>query len=357
MLRVVSLAAFACLTVGLAFPSTLDATKEPYLSVRTGLKCSACHVNRTGGGARNDFGIAFAQTQLPARNQGYEFRNRLLNDWLSVGADVRILASGTVTDATPRTSIDTDKANVMLEARLIRRVLALYIDETVGPGRASARELFALVEDLPLNGYAKAGKFLLPYGLRVVDDQEFIRDLTGFSYRTPDQGVEVGIEPGPLSVVIAVTNGAQGASENDDAKQITGSAAWITRRFRIGASASHDNGAADRQNVVGGFAGFNVGSLAVLGEADWILGQDRDQFLAYGEGNVLLRRGFNAKVTYGYHDRNVDVPEDQRIRMRFGLEAFPIPFLQLSGFYTLLDDIPQASGQQDKVSVELHLYF
>jgi hypothetical protein len=172
MLRVVSLIALACLTADLVFPGTLAAAREPYLAVRTGLKCSACHVNRTGGGARNDFGIAFAQTQLPARNQGYEFRNRLLNDWLSVGADVRVLASGTVTEATPRTSIDTDKANIMLEARVIRRVLALYIDETVGPGRASARELFALVEDLPLNGYAKAGKFLLPARLRdIVQDR------------------------------------------------------------------------------------------------------------------------------------------------------------------------------------------
>jgi hypothetical protein len=357
MLRVVSLAALVCVNVGPAFAGALAATEEPYLSVRTGLKCSVCHVNRSGGGARNDFGIAYAQTQLPARNQGFDFRNRRLNDWLSVGADVRILASGTVSDATPRTSIDTDKANVMLEARVIPRVLALYIDETVGPGRASARELFALVEDLPLNGYAKVGKFLLPYGLRLVDDQEFIRDRTGFSYRTPDQGVEVGIEPGPVSLFVAVTNGAQGASENDDDKQVTGSAAWITRRFRIGASASHDGGATDRQNVVGGFAGFNVGALVVLGEADWILGQDKDQFVAYGEGNVLLRRGINAKVTYGYHDRDADVPEDQRVRMRLGLEAFPIPFLQLSGFYTVLDDIPQASGQQDKVGIELHLYF
>lgn len=346
-------------------PSDLDGVvelhREPYLAVLTGLKCMNCHVNRTGGGARNLFGTVFQQTQLPARTEGFEFRNRAITEWLNIASDVRVNSSVFITDATPRTSVEMERANVMLEARLLRS-LALYVDETVGPSRAVARELFGIVENLPANGYAKFGKFLLPYGLRLADDREFIRDRTEFSFLTPDQGIEVGIEPGPFSVFVAVTNGSNGATEGDDDKQITGSAAWISRRFRIGGSASRRGFAGGTRKVYGGFAGFNVGRLAVLGEVDGITqpgptGADQTQLVAYGEGNFKIQQGVHAKVTYGFQDRNTDVPEDQRIRMRLGLEVFPIPFLQTSAFYTIVDDIPQATGQQDRINIELHFFF
>lgn len=67
---------------------------EPWLAIPTGLKCSACHVNRTGGGARSTFGSVYAQTWLPW-SPG-EVRSRAINDFLSVGWDFRLKASGTL---------------------------------------------------------------------------------------------------------------------------------------------------------------------------------------------------------------------------------------------------------------------
>ena len=148
-------------------------TPEPYLAIRTGLKCSACHVNRTGGGGRSAFGAIFAQTQLPAKTGAV--KNRALNDFLSLGWDIRALASGTLANTMPRTDIEVSEANAYVEARMIQNVLDVYVDETLGPGAAGTREVFALVDALPLNGYVKAGKFMLPYGLRLQDDYEFIR--------------------------------------------------------------------------------------------------------------------------------------------------------------------------------------
>ncbi len=332
---------------------------EPYLAVRTGLKCAQCHVNRTGGGGRNDFGSAWAQTQLPMRPAAV--RRRALNDWVSLGLDLRALVSGSLTESTPRTAVEMSEAQIQLEARLIPNLLALYVDQTLGPDRAVAREVFGLVERLPLNGYAKAGKFLLPYGWRLWDDEAVIRAETGFTYQTPDLGLEVGIEPGPLSWSLAVSNGSVGAAEGDDQKMITSSAVVTLPRFRVGASASRNGAPGSHRDVVGGFGGFRLGPLAVLGEADWILESfdaqaDRDQFVAFVEGDWLVRRGLNAKLSYGYHDPNLDIVEDQRVRVRAGLEVFPISFLQLSAFFIRLDNAGDATDQ-DRATFEVHLHF
>ena len=42
--------------------------------------------------------------------------------------------------------------------------------------------------------------------------------------------------------------------------------------------------------------------------------------------------------------------------MRFGIEVFPVPSLQLAAFYELIDDIPQVTGT-DRVILEAHIHF
>ena len=49
------------------------------------------------------------------------------------------------------------------------------------------------------NTYIKAGKFFLPYGWRLQDDEAFIRETTGFNFNNSDIGVEVGFEPDSFS--------------------------------------------------------------------------------------------------------------------------------------------------------------
>ncbi len=337
--------------------------EEPYLALRTGLKCSQCHVNRTGGGGRNDFGNAWSQTELPFRT--LNAKGRGLNDWVSLGFDLRVFAAAAVSETTPRTEAGVSEAQLYLQAKLIPNVVSFYVDQTLGPGGASTREVFGLFESLPLDGYIKAGKFVLPFGWRLWDDAAFIRSQTGFTFKTPDQGIELGAEPGPLSIMVSLTNGNTAPVENDDQKQLTSSAAFVHRHFRLGASASHNSNSASKRNVFGGWGGVGFGSLAVLGEVDYVAesasdasaGDLADQLVAYVEGNYLFLKGLNAKLAYGYHDPNLDVDEDQRIRVRVGLEAFPVSFVQLSAFYTFLEDVPQVETDVDVISVELHLYF
>jgi hypothetical protein len=347
------------LMLPIAGPSSVLA-REPYLSIRTGLRCSQCHVNRTGGGGRNDFGSFYAQTRLPMGSTA--FRERSLSRVLAVGVDLRTVASYMVNAATPRSSVSLLEANLQVEFRLIPDKLAVYVDETLGPAGAYTREGFALLHRLPLDGHLKVGQFFLPFGWRLVDDAEFIRQRTGFTYATPDQGVEVGIEPGPLSLFVAVSNGTQGAPETNTGKQVTGTAALSWRPLRIGTSASRNDGSAGRRDVIGGFGGVTAGRLTVLGELDFIRDQPAtgpvvEQTVVYLEGNLLVRRGVNLKGTFGFLDPDRSIGENARNRARFGIEMFPRSFLQLSAFYVLLQDIPQATTDRDRLVIELHAFF
>lgn len=350
-----------------ADPGTSAAATEPYIAIRTGLACSQCHTNRTGGGKRNDFGVLYSQTRLPMRvvpglgGEGSLVATEVAQ-FLALGSDVRVRSSRRFTGTDPRNPIEIGEANLYVEARVLPDRLSVYADEIVGPGSARSRELFLLLGRLPAQGYLKVGRFFLPYGLRLLDDGEHIRQRTGFNFANSDEGIELGLEPGPLSLAVAVTNGTQGAAETNSEKQISGLAALVLSPLRVGASASRNDGPAGRRDVVGAFGGFRLGRFAVLGEFDFIFddppdGRRGDEFAAFLEGDLLLARGWNVKVTYGFLDPDRDIGENARTRLRFGVEPFITQFLQASIFYTLLDDIPQSRADRDELSLELHGFF
>jgi hypothetical protein len=346
-----------------------QAAAEPFLALRSGLKCSACHVNRTGGGGRNGFGSIWSQTELPMRT--FDVRNRNLASWVAIGLDFRGAFDAALTSGVePRTAFAVKESQVQLEARLIDDILTFYLDQTVEPDQAKAREVFGMAAWRPLNGYAKVGKFLLPYGWRLWDDQEFIRSATNFTYATADVGVEVGIEPGPLSWAVSVTNGSFGGTESNGPKLVATNAVLTFRRWRIGASAARNAQSGTRRETVGAYAGFSVGPLVFLGETDFVFdsfddttSSDRDQVVAFVEGDWLITRGLNLKVTYGFQNPSASIRSgvggaqgDNRGRSRIGLEAFPVPFVQLSGFWIRWNEADE-SDDLDLITLEAHVYF
>ncbi len=342
------------------------AADEPYLAVRTGFKCSQCHTNRTGGGKRNGFGNVYAQTRLPITLMGTggegPFLDTQISRFFSLGADVRVGTSREFTGDSPKNPITLDEGTLYIEARVVPDILTIYADQLIAPGNTRNRELFVLVGSLPWQSYVKVGRFFLPYGLRLLDDREFIRQRTGFNYSNSDLGLELGLEPGPLSMSVAVANGTQGAEENNSDKLVSGLASLVFSWFRVGASASRNDAETGRQDVVGAFGGLSVGRFDFLGELDYIYdtpngGSSVDQFAAFVEGNLLATQGLNLKVTYGFLDPDRSVGENAQVRWRFGAESFITQFLQVSLFYSLLQDIPQAQTDRDFVTLQVHGFF
>src|SRR5262245_50506668 len=286
------------------YPVVLSA--EPYLAIREGLKCSACHVNRTGGGKRTQMGTGYGTQALPWKKIDLNEKKiphywSVLNDLLSVGGDFRFLNQTTFIEDNTANTFQTDKGNLYLLVKALPDILSLYVDETVAPGGAQSREIFGMLEAMPAHGWIKAGRFILPYGIRLEDDRAFIREVTGFNFNNPDAGVEVGFEPDHFSIVTSVTNGTAGANDNNASKQFVGSFSYVADSFRAGVSGSYNPSDAGDRTSGALWGGFRFHSAVLLGEVDLVKDEipdanDREQFVAHAEIDYLITEGWNVKA-------------------------------------------------------------
>jgi hypothetical protein len=357
----------ATATAIVSIVSAAPALAEPAFAVRTGYRCSQCHLNRTGGGLRTPFGSLYTQTTLPMSLLKWRESNNLLpanpEARFAIGADLRLQYLAVSSDDTEDvSSFEIPEANAYVEFRLLPGRLSAYLDETLGPGGASTRELFGLFSFRKWNGYVKFGKFLPPYGWRLPDDSAFIRQFTGFAYSAPDTGVEVGFEPGKWSLHLSVINGAAGGSDNDDEKKLTllGIKRW--RRARLGVSAANDISGSTTTSHAGILGGLNLGRLSLLAEGDWVetsAEPDTEQRLVgFFEADLLIARGINLKYAHDWLDPDRDVGTDEQTRDSLGIEFIPYPFVQVRWFVRVNDGPPQVQGSEDKqVDFEVHLFF
>src|SRR5258708_12362012 len=96
--------------------------------------------------------------------------------------------------------------------------------------------------------YIKAGRMFVPFGLRIEDDSAFIRQVTGASFNSSDDGVEGGLELGPWSAQVSVTNGAGGGTETNRGKQISSLLVYVHPHGRAGLTArTNFHGPPDRR--------------------------------------------------------------------------------------------------------------
>ena len=344
---------------------------EPHIATRTGFQCSACHVNHTGGGKRTEFGARYGLFNLPGYPvpvpEGEQLFDGTVSSRFSVGVDFRGVNASRFTSPETTNRFATQEMNVYGDLELIRERVRLYADVRLAPGGAQAREIVALVENLPGHLYVKAGRFFAPFGWRVLDDGAFIRARTGFNFQSPDDGVEVGWQPGRFFGSLAVTNGNGGAADDNTNKRVSALASWARPRFRIGGSF-----AANRQGDVGTrLAGLMGGvklhdRVVALGEIDF--GRDDDdaagmttrKLLGFSELDLLLPRGWNLKTAFDYEDPDRSESGDEVNRVTVAAEWFATQYLQFRALWRRTDRPPEVRGvffEDDRELVlEAHLF-
>ncbi len=352
---------------------------EPYLAVRTGYKCMVCHVNPTGGGKRTEFGSIYSQTAMaaerldlrtgqavPAGGSEPESWTGRLNDHFAVGADLRANATAKFTPHTtpPQAyAFDPIRAQTYLEVKPIADRLTIYLDEHVSPGAATNRETYAMLWFANKTAYVKAGRMFVPFGLRIEDDSAFIRQATGTSFNSSDDGVEGGLELGPWSANVSVTNGQGGGPEISRGKLISSLFSYVQPVWRVGVSASTNfNGAADRrmQSI---FAGLRTGRVSWLASGiysieDGTTSGRLKQWATLAEGNYEAAKGHNLKLTYEYYDPNADLKENQRERYSAVWEYVPFQFTQFRLGARKSNGIPQNNAQNaTELFLQWHAFF
>jgi hypothetical protein len=386
----------------------VPAAAEPYIAVREGLRCSACHVNMTGGGKRTDLVATHARDILHypkffgAFSNPPEYFTGEINKYVAIGADLRASNTAVFQDGKPdpdgvfrgrvrndqvfRGRLEKDRFDVTegvayLDVRLIPEYLTFYVDQRFQP-TTDNREAFGLLRGvLPWNGYLKAGRIFLPYGLQLQDDTAFIRGgsngsvSTGFSFNEQQAAFEIGLEPGPFTLIVAASDGS---SSDRDLQVTTTESMWLTdlpvvRTLLLGSSFSRagppaaGNKGSNETIVFGFFAGSNVERFTYLGEVDFRSDRSPDtnnhtvgRFIAYGEGDYLLFDWLNLKVAVDYSDNDGNVRDvnDDENRVSIGLEPFLNRFLQPRLFYRVSNGVrKEPTHNQNIILAEIHAFF
>lgn len=378
-----------CTAAALVMPALLLA--EPHFAYKEGYKCSTCHVNQTGGGKRTAFGLLYTQTELQpvwprgtAKSEGFSAQ---LGSSISMGADFMAVhktsfevdehaspaGAGQATfSQDAQNSFDINSGQLYFEATLAPEILSLYFDEIITPTGAQSREALVIWKQLPLSGYLKAGRLLLPFGIRVWDDEAFTRQVTGFNYDNQDLGVEMGLEPGNASVSVAITNGTQGTRDANQAKGISAIGSIFLGRVVLGGSWALNDAQGVKRLALGPFASAHFGPLTVMGEADWLRDKgttEQQQLVAYGSVDYWVRPGVNLRLRGDFHDpyyryrapgaaKSEKLAEDERSRISLGADALLTPFMSASAHYHFQKSIPQdLRGNTDSLILALHAFF
>jgi hypothetical protein len=358
-----SLRLLSVLLAGCALSQIANA--EPYFAVQTGLKCSACHVNPTGGGMRNAFGAVWGQMSLPARTiapEGGPWTGEI-SRYFALGANLRADATVNDTPDTPsRSTFNVSSLRLYAELRAIPERLSIYLDERMAPGNANNAETYVKLWSKDHRFFLKAGQMYLPYGIRLQDDGAFIREQSGISFQTPDRGVEVGFDGTHWTTQLAVSNGTAGAAEVDNGKQWSLRSEYVQSRWRAGASFNLNQFAVGSRRMHNVFGGVRTGPVSWLAEADYLVDRSispqREQVAALLEANWLLRKGHNLKLTAESFDPNRDAPDDSQTRLSVVYEYTPLPFVQLRAGLRNHDDSRGIDFlNQRQLFLQLHGYF
>ena len=352
----------------------------PLYAARNGLACGTCHFDPNGGGPRNEFGFTFAKnrhSQEPEAEGAWKdlnLTNRVgesMPVYFGVNQRFMTLTNTTVkSDSIDRLGFFNMESAIHIAFQPHPRLTLVYTDDWFASAVNAAaqaprqREAYGMIGGLPVEGYLRAGRFRVPFGLRMDDHTVATRagflDFVGGTFlpydpRLPDMGLEVGAERAGIFGRASYTNGrANVIGQNPYAEAKTLKLGYRTPRFETAASLYDDYAkqrpatalpANERQTRWGLYGITHWREFALLGEVaagtDELrppagqMPHDKTNLLAWWtELDYAPSRVANVRVRYDYMvtNRSTDpLTRDNSTFSRYALEGewVPVPFAEL----------------------------
>lgn len=243
------------------------------------------------------------------------------------------------------------------------------------------RELFVMTNEWPYQSYAKAGRFVPSFGLRLDDHTNRIRrefELDGSLPESRVLGVEVGAAASfpflqasyfKMNSKYEVPD-AWDILDVDDGWGTAINMGWRDLGWSAGASAMlrrrplDEGGDTETFGLYGSLNPWFFSSripLTLLGEVDIgtvqrASGREADQLVWYGELDWLVWNGVNLLLAYDWTDPDREVIDDHSGRIQLGGQLVVIPGVTFEGRVRHLN-VATEEGDGTDLFLQMHIWF
>lgn len=336
----------------------------PLYASREGDVCQTCHVDPNGGGIRNDYGFSYEKNRHatePEERWASMTVKPKLNDWITLGVDFRMLydaihENGSSDILTSSTFFPMQgQVNLAVTPHEHLTLVAshgLVVDEPGFPTGYVAREIYGMIEGLPGDTYAQAGRFRLPFGVRQDDHTSFTRDGSVLVYdsQKASAGLEIGRIGSRSFVQAAVVNDEEPFASNRET--VAAKVGWADRSFQAAVSGLHRYSSINLWSV---YASATRGRWTALGEyvGGTVEALDKNREAFFAEVDYRVSRGVNVRGKLDYADTFRDAPGFLKRRYTGDVDWTPVPFVQARLTYHYLE----TEGSRPSHEYAAQMYF
>ena len=338
----------------------------PRYALESGSSCILCHIDPSGGGLRNDYGIAYGLDDLarktPDKISGYA---GIILKHFQIGGDVRIQ------------SVSKNKGDVPSGLAIFPMQANIQMKTEVGKVTALA-QLATLQSDYGVQfrlnrkfGYVKTGIGEPSFGLKLDDHTVFTRGgnirLIHGNHREgmPFLPVlknapflELGHYKGNTHYSFGMIKGYLYEKSESSYGRLEHFFSNGSLNKMIGASFFRETTAAKDLQMVNLFGGLNRGNLSWMGEVTVAENLVSDRSIAsYSELSLKVKKGFTILARIDFFDESMIYTEDAIRRTTIGLNYVPLPLVDIKFQIrsTQLSGVVPSKGIE--FLSQLHLWF
>ena len=352
----------------------------PRFAAENGTSCNLCHVNPTGAGLRNDYGISlFSMEELPME-KGMDLTNDdytgMILEYLRFGADLRFqVLSHTDNQDESRTAYFPMQGDLYGNLSVSKGVEVYVKQDVLRPNP----EFWSYLPLLPKDGYLRIGRFIPTYGLRLDDHTTFtrggnLRILHGLKKEgmpfSPDKVtpgiIEAGMYISDIFITLSTANkfatgneSGYGFSESLKDKNLTFRGEYTgsigSAPILFGSSFMKEG---DFQ-LMGVFGGTSFFGLTWIGEVDiaenWV--DDNSSIASFSEFSYPVKQGLHLVARYDLFDEDIKIKNNAISRWTVGADVFPLSFfeIKLQGRFTSLSG--DGENPEPEYLIQFHTWF